>query len=108
MRQNRRIQTPSPLGGSVDKTSPQPSGLPPGATEPKVGGLKRKRRGHPIHGMVNSREYYVWGNMKMRCYNKNDPSYKNYGGRGIIVSAEWHDFRNFYRDMGPMLVGYSI
>lgn len=39
--------------------------------------------------------------MKSRCYDPNETSYRNYGGRGIAVSDEWLDFRNFERDMGP-------
>lgn len=38
-----------------------------------------------------------------RCYNKNDKKYKNYGGRGIKVTARWlgkEGFRNFAKDMG--------
>jgi len=28
-------------------------------------------------------------NMKQRCYNPNNPEYKNYGGRGIKICPEW-------------------
>ena len=42
----------------------------------------------------------VWYNMKQRCHNPNDRSYKNYGGRGIYVCDRWKDnFQNFYDDM---------
>ena len=34
--------------------------------------------------------------MKTRCYNENNPKYKNYGGRGIEVCDEWLDFKNFH------------
>ena len=35
--------------------------------------------------------------MKERCLNKKNPAFKNYGGRGISVCAEWiSDFMNFY------------
>ena len=34
--------------------------------------------------------------MKQRCFNPNNPRYKNYGGRGITVCKEWNDFANFY------------
>ncbi len=44
--------------------------------------------------------YRSWENLFARCYNKNRKNYKNYGGRGITVSDEWHDFENFCRDMG--------
>ena len=32
--------------------------------------------------------------MKTRCYNKNEPAYKNYGGRGIKVCDEWMKNKN--------------
>jgi len=46
-------------------------------------------------------EYYVYQSMKSRCYNKKNPEYKNYGGRGITVSQRWlKSFSNFLEDMG--------
>lgn len=42
----------------------------------------------------------VWRAMLCRCNNANDPSYKNYGGRGITVCVEWHEFETFMEDMG--------
>lgn len=42
------------------------------------------------HGMRNTRLYEIWKGMKNRCENPNEPSYMNYGGRGICVCAEWH------------------
>lgn len=49
------------------------------------------------HGMSNSKLYYVWANMKNRCYNEKNIGYHMYGGRGIIVCAEWRDnFKAFY------------
>lgn len=41
--------------------------------------------------------YRVFANMKIRCYNKNSKSFKNYGGRGIKICDEWlAGFENFY------------
>ncbi len=53
------------------------------------------------HGMSNSPEYQAWNHMMLRCYNEWHPAYKNYGGRGIKVHPEWHDFKKFYEYIGP-------
>ena len=37
--------------------------------------------------------------MKERCNLKTDPSYKNYGGRGIKVCKRWEKFSNFWEDV---------
>ena len=47
------------------------------------------------HGSRNTKLYGVWNAMKERCENKNDKYYKDYGGRGISVCEEWHDFAKF-------------
>lgn len=52
------------------------------------------------HGKRNSKEYTAWCNMHLRCYNKNNPHYRNYGARGITVAIEWHEFKKFYHDVG--------
>lgn len=53
------------------------------------------------HGMTNSSEYKIWIHMKQRCFNQNNPSYPDYGGRGITVSPLWiDDFIQFYNDVG--------
>ena len=41
------------------------------------------------HGMSNSRLYRIRQTMIQRCTDKKFPSYKNYGGKGIIVCNEW-------------------
>ena len=53
-----------------------------------------------IHGMAKSPEYNTWVKMKMRCLNKKDKSYSNYGGRGIKIRNEWMDFKTFIKEMG--------
>ena len=54
------------------------------------------------HGKRYSEEYRSWNMMKDRCYNPNNKSYKDYGGRGITVCDRWKDsFENFLEDMGP-------
>lgn len=49
------------------------------------------------HHKSQTRLYTTFCKMKSRCYNKNDPAYKNYGGREIKICEEWlNDFMNFY------------
>lgn len=62
----------------------------------------------PTHGMRNSVEYRVWQDMLNRCRNPKVRSYPNYGGRGITVCDRWQDFSNFYQDLGPRPMGYSL
>ena len=42
------------------------------------------------HGLSNTPEYAIWRGMRMRCYNKNNDDYANYGGKGIRVCDRWH------------------
>lgn len=41
---------------------------------------------------VSQNLYHIWTGIHKRCYGVNQPSYKYYGGKGIIVCAEWSDF----------------
>lgn len=49
------------------------------------------------HGLkkANSRLYGIWQGMLNRCRRKKDVCYKAYGGRGISVCDEWHQFPPF-------------
>ena len=47
------------------------------------------------HGMTNTRLFNIWSSMRERCTNSNAINYKNYGGRGITICGEWHEFQNF-------------
>ena len=50
------------------------------------------------HGMKRTRLYYLWSNMKARCYNPKADSFKYYGGKGIKVCEEWKkNFVEFYK-----------
>lgn len=46
-----------------------------------------------------SKFYTTWRNMLNRCLNKNNPAYKDYGGRGIKVCKRWLKYENFEDDM---------
>jgi hypothetical protein len=55
---------------------------------------------HVTHGKYGTKVHKTWLNMMRRCYKPSSISYPNYGGRGIIVHEDWHDFLTFYADMG--------
>ena len=52
------------------------------------------KHGHKRQDKVD-RLYPVWRTMKQRCYLETSCSYPNYGGRGITVCEEWHDYEAF-------------
>ena len=59
----------------------------------------RLRQGHPL-------THKCWTNMVQRCTNPNNPDYKDYGARGVVVCDRWltskgGSFANFLSDMGP-------
>ena len=61
--------------------------------------------------MSNKELLSTWRSMHNRCYNQNQASYVNYGGRGIVVDLRWHGkdgFDAFVRDMGERPIGASI
>jgi hypothetical protein len=43
------------------------------------------------HKCTSSPIYYVWKNIKYRCFNPEHKAYKDYGGRGIKVYEGWLD-----------------
>ena len=45
--------------------------------------------------------YDTWDGMMRRCSDPNYHPYPDYGGRGIKVCVEWHNFWNFVADMHP-------
>lgn len=47
------------------------------------------------HGEAGSRLYRVWRGMLSRCECKGAGNFSLYGGRGITVCADWHDYTIF-------------
>lgn len=47
------------------------------------------------HKGISTRAYDKWNAMLQRCYDKNFSSYMQYGGKGVSVCEEWHNFQNF-------------
>lgn len=60
------------------------------------------------HGMAGGSTFRTWAAMRQRCTNPENPSYPDYGGRGITVCERWGDFAVFLADMGERPVGASI
>ena len=63
-------------------------------------GCYNKRRvseTHKTHGLIETRLYGIWRNIKSRTLNPKHKDYKDYGGRGITICDEWkNDFMSFY------------
>lgn len=53
------------------------------------------------HGLSHRPEYFAWYDMVDRCYNPNNPYFKDYGARGIRVCRRWkRDVSAFFADVG--------
>lgn len=68
-------------------------------TARKNGNITRK---HGQAGPLNkTTEYWTWLRIKQRCYNPKNPSYPNYGAKGITVHEEWiNNFSKFFEHIG--------
>lgn len=58
-----------------------------------------------IHGYSKNPLFKVWLEIKRRCESNKSKQYSNYGGRGISLSQEWHDFSKF--DLWASATGYK-
>lgn len=43
------------------------------------------------HGLARHKVWRLWQGIHSRCHNPNNPSYTNYGGRGITMCDEWRN-----------------
>ena len=60
-------------------------------------GCLRHNPTRTTHNMSRTRLHNIWCGMKERCYNKNHPRYKDYGGRNISMCDLWkNNFIDFY------------
>ena len=50
------------------------------------------------HGEADSRLYVVWEQMKKRCKNPKDRSYRYYGANGVSVCEEWDNDYGAFRE----------
>jgi len=58
--------------------------------------------------MSNTKLYRIWDSMMRRCHTPTHKHFKNYGGRGITVCEQWHNFENFLADMGKRVDGMTL
>lgn len=59
------------------------------------------------HGGYKTRLYQVWCGIKQRCYWPMHISWKDYGGKGITMCAEWRDSFAAFRDWA-VAAGYIV
>jgi hypothetical protein len=69
---------------------------------------ERNKEANTKHNLARSKVYKTWIAMKARCFNEQDPSFKDYGAKGIIVCTRWLQFENFIEDMGQPPKGLSL
>lgn len=55
-----------------------------------------------------TRTYHKWCSMLQRCENPKHPAFAYYGGRGITVCLDWHNFADFWLAMGECPAGYWL
>lgn len=66
---------------------------------------------HTTHGhskVKRTPEYISWQAMMGRCYTLSHVAFDKYGGRGIKVCDAWHEFENFFQDMGNRPTNMSL
>lgn len=60
----------------------------------------------------NSKIYTIYKNIKQRCYNPNNPHYKDYGGRDITLYEGWLNepdlFEAYILSLGECPPGYEL
>ena len=59
--------------------------------------IKQNHKHGNAHRHKKTKLYEVWCSMIKRCENPNDNGYKYYGGRGIKVCDEWHEYEPFMK-----------
>lgn len=51
--------------------------------------------GNNYNKKTDRKLYMRWNNIIQRCYNPNSTNYPYYGGNGVTIASEWHNFSNF-------------
>jgi hypothetical protein len=53
------------------------------------GCIAKEKPAHYTHGLHDHNLYTIWQGIKRRCYSKSEPSYPQYGGRGVRMCEDW-------------------
>lgn len=75
---------------------------------------KKQSKAMMTHGQSKTKTkkatgaYISYRSMMQRCYFPGHKSYAVYGGAGILVDEDWHNFENFYRDMGDRPAKHTL
>lgn len=56
---------------------------------------RKQGKRNKTHGLSKTLLYKTHQSMLQRCYKDYNENYPNYGGRGIEVCEEWHEFEEF-------------
>ena len=57
-------------------------------------------------GYSITQEYHLWIEIINRCYNKNYKEYKDYGDKGVLITARWLCYEYFTLDL-PNIKNYD-
>jgi hypothetical protein len=71
--------------------------------------LVKRLTKHGHSGKNRTKTYNSWANMMDRCHwGGHKKNYSMYGAKGILVDQKWHNFEQFYIDMGDRPAKTSI
>jgi len=71
--------------------------------------IEATKRAKITHGLRKTTEYTSWASAKGRCTNTKNPSWPNYGGRGIEMCQEWiNSFEAFFAHVGKRPEGMTL
>lgn len=60
---------------------------------------------HPHSESINNRRWIVWEVMMNRCYNTTNDVFPQWGGIGVTVHPDWHNFKQFADDVPDSVIG---
>ena len=81
--------------------------MPSGIKGFQKGNKINLKHGHLKNGKM-TKTYPAWKHMRSRCNNPNNPSYEDYGGRGITICKRWDKFIDFLADMSERPGGLML